>query len=146
MTHDEAIHFAECLKYNFADMEDFCNMVIEALEQEPCEDAVSRSDVLALIERINIKYSSSFIKGISQTAFQDLLYGALSLPPVTPKGVTVTDFADKCRECGREKVLDKIKAEIEQNCCITVGQENEPAITLYDVFKIIDKYKAERDG
>ena len=40
------------------------------------------------------------------------------------------------------KVLDKIRAEIEQKCCITVRSENEPAITLYDVFKIIDKYKA----
>lgn len=43
-------------------------------------------------------------------------------------------------------VLDKIRAEIEQKCCITVGQENEPAITLYDVFQIIDKYKAEGSG
>jgi hypothetical protein len=25
------------------------------------------------------------------------------LPPVTPKCVTVTDFADKCRECGKQK-------------------------------------------
>ena len=25
---------------------------------------------------------------------------------------TVTEFADRCRECGREKVLDKIVAEI----------------------------------
>lgn len=26
------------------------------------------------------------------------------LPPVIPpKGVTVTDFADKCRECGKQK-------------------------------------------
>ena len=39
------------------------------------------------------------------------------------------------------KVLDKIRAEIEQKCCITVGRENDPAITLYDVFEIIDKYK-----
>lgn len=37
-------------------------------------------------------------------------------------------------------VLDKIRAEIEQKCCITVRSENEPAITLYDVFQIIDKY------
>ena len=28
-------------------------------------------------------------------------------------------------------------------CCITVGRENDPAITLHDVFQIIDKYKAE---
>lgn len=54
MTKEEAIHFAKCLKHNytinFADMEVFCDMVIKALEQEPCEDAISRK---ALIERIN---------------------------------------------------------------------------------------------
>lgn len=27
---------------------------------------------------------------------------------------TVTEFADRCRECGREKVLDKIGAEIKE--------------------------------
>lgn len=27
---------------------------------------------------------------------------------------TVTEFADRCRECGREKVLDKIRAEIDR--------------------------------
>ena len=46
-----------------------------------------------------------------------------------------------CTDC----ILDNIRAEIEQKCCITVGQENEPAITLYDVFQIIDKYKAESE-
>ena len=43
MTREEAIHFAECLKHNwtinFNDMEDFCNMAIEALSEQdkPCE-------------------------------------------------------------------------------------------------------------
>lgn len=40
-------------------------------------------------------------------------------------------------------VLDKIRAEIEEKCCITVGRENDPAITLHDVFEIIDKYIEE---
>ena len=42
-------------------------------------------------------------------------------------------------------VLDKIRAEIEQHCCITVGSEDEPAMTLYDIFQIIDKYKVESE-
>lgn len=42
--------------------------------------------------------------------------------------------------------LEDVKAEIERKCCITVGRENEPAITLYDVFKIIDKYKADKES
>ena len=48
-------------------------------------------------------------------------------------------------DCEQESILDKIKAEIEATCHITVGRENNPAITLYDVFKIIDKYKAESE-
>lgn len=41
------------------------------------------------------------------------------------------------------EVLDKIRAEIEAKCCITVGRENDGAITLHDVFEIIDKYREE---
>ena len=41
------------------------------------------------------------------------------------------------------EALDKIKSEIEAKCCITVGRENDGAITLHDVFEIIDKYKGE---
>jgi len=37
-------------------------------------------------------------------------------------------------------VLDKIRTEIEAKCCITVGSDDSPAITLHDVFEIIDKY------
>lgn len=43
-------------------------------------------------------------------------------------------------------VLDKISAEIETKCCITVGRENDPAVTLYDIFQIIDKYKTPLDA
>lgn len=43
-------------------------------------------------------------------------------------------------------ILDKIRAEIEAKCCITVGRENDAAITLHDVFEIIDKYRAESEG
>lgn len=45
----------------------------------------------------------------------------------------------------QESILDKIRAEIEAKCCITVGRENDPAITLHDVFEIIDKCKAESE-
>lgn len=41
------------------------------------------------------------------------------------------------------EVLEKIRSEIEAKCCITVGRENDGAITLHDVFEIIDKYKGE---
>ena len=57
---------------------------------------------------------------------------------ITPQGRQVRYV--KC------DVFDKIKAEIEAKCCITVGRECDGAITLYDIFKIIDKYKAESEG
>lgn len=47
---------------------------------------------------------------------------------------------------GVNEVLDKIRAEIEAKCYITVGREDDGAITLYDVFEIIDKYKAESEN
>ena len=46
---------------------------------------------------------------------------------------------------GRADMLDKIRAEIEAKCCITVGRENDAAITLHDVFEIIDKYAESED-
>lgn len=46
----------------------------------------------------------------------------------------------------QEPILDKIRAEIEAKCCITVGRENDGAITLHDVFEILDKHKAESEG
>lgn len=46
----------------------------------------------------------------------------------------------------QEPVLDKIRAEIEAKCCITVGEENDGAITLHDVFEIIDKYRTHISG
>ena len=40
-------------------------------------------------------------------------------------------------------VLEDIKSEIERRCNITVGSDNEPAMTLHDIFKILDKRKEQ---
>jgi hypothetical protein len=53
-------------------------------EQEPCEDAVSRSDVIALIRNTNYKHLFYVARGISQKAFEDLLNGTQALPHVKP--------------------------------------------------------------
>ena len=61
---------------------------------------------------------------------------------------TVTEFADRCRECGREKVLDKIRDEIE---ALPVPYDNyDEAYVGYDVAKgevidLIDKYRKEQE-
>lgn len=76
----------------------------------------------------------------------DMLCGADIIVSAIKNGIpreTVTEFADRCRECGREKVLDKIIAEIEQNAYpIAHGVNNhEKGMTLYGILQIIDKYK-----
>ena len=53
MTREEAIHFAVCLKNNwtidFNDMEEFCDMAIEALKAKTDGDLISREEVLRMI-------------------------------------------------------------------------------------------------
>jgi len=41
-----------------------------------------------------------WIRGYNE-GIDDAIACIKSVPPVTPKGVTITDFADRCRECGR---------------------------------------------
>lgn len=57
---------------------------------------------------------------------------------------TVTEFADRCRECGREKVLDKISVEIDlkQYDFMSDGDYNEGIrFGLMLAYQIIDKYR-----
>ena len=44
-----------------------------------------------------------------------------------------------------EQAIEDIKAEIEQRCEITVNSNNEPAMTLHDIFAIIDKHISGKD-
>lgn len=113
---------------------DALDMSIKALEQQPCEDCISRQAVLDGL--------ASIAKAKAKSDAQKSLMGRVmffteQLPSVTPKGVTVTDFADRCRECGREKVLDKIREEIEHL--------HDWAFSREEILRIIDKYKAESD-
>ena len=87
--------------------------------EEDAEDCTSRQEAISAIQDEYYDHAVGIY-------IVDII---ANLPAVTPKAES-------------KSVLDKIKAEIEQKCCITVGSENEPAITLYDVFQIINKYKA----
>ena len=44
------------------------------------------------------------------------------------------------------KLLEDIKAEIESRCAITVNSNNEPAMTLHDIFEIIDKHISGKEN
>ena len=120
----------------------------DVLQQESCDDAISRQAVL------NEIYNTD---GISNIYFH-LADKIIALPPVKPQYTDAeiqkmqnleSAEIQKAYEIGKaegSEVLDKIRAEIEAKCCITVGRENDGAITLHDVFEIIDKYKASPTG
>ena len=99
-----------------------------SLEQEPCEDAVSRD---AFITRYKewMRSERGKIPNDDTLAIRVIK----SLPSVTPKPKT--------------DVLDKIRAEIEQNAYpIVHGVNNhEKGMTLYGILQVIDKYKAESE-
>lgn len=96
MTREEAIRIAQGLISDFkcdSDiMVDFCNTVIKALEQEPCEDAISRQRLynkiaemeefskLDLLEtkpqidgKININYAWYLAKLMDRTRFLKMI-------------------------------------------------------------------------
>lgn len=75
--------------------------------------------------------------------FLDDIYEQIVKSLETPihRDRTVQDFVDRCRECGREKVLDKIIAEIEE-----IETYDGIYIDRAYVLQIIDKYKAEMES
>lgn len=79
--------------------------------------------------------------GLTSTYAADGFYGR----KYKTFGEVVEDWNKKKEKFIKNDVLDKIRAEIEAKCCITVGRENDGAITLHDVFEILDKYKAESE-
>lgn len=89
----------------------------------------------------------------------DMLCGADILVKAIKNGIpheSVTEFADRCRECGREKVLDKIRSEIKQldyNLESVEYDHNDMAMTeevhmicQEEVLQIIDNYRSESEG
>lgn len=66
-------------------------------KQQICRDCISREEAIKIV----LPYTDG-----------DLIADDIKkLPPVIPNGVTVTDFADRCRECGAEyeKLLEASK-------------------------------------
>jgi hypothetical protein len=113
MTREEAIHFANCLKNNytidFNDMEEFCDMVIKALEQEPSNDCVSRKEVLEIYDEWFATCNIADRKASPKAKIN-------ALPPVTPirpKGhwIEIAKYSDgmhkiECSEC-KNHIFDR---------------------------------------
>jgi len=123
--------------------------ISKLLEQQPCEDCISRQAVLDIIN-FEDKW---LLDAKSNNANTDIAFSTIKsklskMPSVIPKGVTITDFADKCKECGREKVLDKIRAEImdfEEELFHRPNTDYTDYAAVRHCVEIIDKYK-EVDG
>lgn len=89
-----------CAKYvneEYADMVDVnaLEVAVKALEQEPCEDAISRKEILNRLEESGIY--GYFEQKWMENKLEEVIK---SIPSVMPKSETVTEFADRCRECG----------------------------------------------
>ena len=129
MTNKEA---AEVLKIIHTDengiVREPLNMAIKALEQEPCEDAISRRELNNKIEMLDMRYSSDFYwetKGIID-----------KLPSVYPKQKT-GHWIDKdvrgsiesyCSVCG-----DSVDTIYHYNYCPNCGAKMEEELQWFDI-------------
>lgn len=92
--------------------QDACKFLVNYMEtlekqmQQPCEDCVSRQAVIEHICEDKECYKEE-CKGRTLKWCPDLQW-AFDLPSVIPQ--TVTEFADKCKECG------KIQNELSEDC------------------------------
>ena len=113
------------------DLSEAMTMAIKALEQQACEDAISRKDMLAIFRQSN---------SLSQA-----WNGFEKLPPVTPKSKSESEHDHevvKAYNDGQAFILDKIKAEIEGK--MNSGQWSEAVIYgMKKTIAVIDKYRGE---
>ena len=103
------IEFANCLKnnytVNFDDMFDFCDEVIEALENS-CEDSVSRQQLLDIV-----KFEEKWLKDAkgnnpnTDIAFSGIMAKVAKLPLIRKKRTWTKATTVKCPICGREFVF-----------------------------------------
>jgi hypothetical protein len=105
--------------------------VKDGLEQEPCEDAVSRAEVLNLV-RFNAFHVKSQIKAIE------------NMPSVTPQEPFINKpcVSEKVCEHDKNVVLDKIAKIIEPLRHLSI---DEMSGIEWDVLRVIDKYREESE-
>ena len=116
---------------NMREQKEALDMAIKALEQQPCEDCISRKALLEEIEN-----------GIKAGNYEE---GYEEYPHINDMDdiIECIKYADSVQPKPRTDVLDKIRAEIEREykdeCEHPYGQGLRRAI------EIIDKYKIESE-
>ena len=124
-------------------------MAIEALEQQPCEDCISRQAVLSYICN-DLEFGDKENGcNLERKIAQEEIYNFIKkMPSVTPKEKTEYEHDHeivKAYNDGQAFVLDKIRAEIraESKKNYTNNIFNKG---LYRAIEIIDKYRGDTDG
>lgn len=137
MTNEEAI---DVLKNDIEictiQQKQACEMAIKALEQ-PSEDCISREEVRRILGNEVFELTKLHTVNPEDNPKADAMaYGVnwslntlMELPPVTPQ--TVTEFADKCKECGKikedlyEKGFEAGKHYIVEQMCALLEKEGK---------------------
>ncbi len=130
-----------------------CNeykLLMQLLEQQSCEDSISRKAVFETIDDCN----SDGLKGIfcSYVDGEKFKKYIKELPSVTPKGVTVTDFADKCRECGKMKngkwipVSEKLPEDYQRVLVTVVNYDGDKVVRVAVYYDLKNKFKIQENN
>lgn len=147
MTREDAIRRMECcrnfLANNYSDMGEpnitAFNMAIKALEQEPCEDAVSRKEAIRLAEQGQIQ------------GFEWQILKLVTLPSVAPtqRWIPVSERLpeESITVIGTTKLDDIYKTELYDDC----GEKKWYANGNFDVpivawMPLPNPYKAEMES
>lgn len=87
MTREKAIDIFKCLAYhNLRPSEEEIDEAIKALEQEPCEDCISRQDVIDIINfEDKWLFDAKSHNADTKIAFSGLKSKVKDLPSVAPK-------------------------------------------------------------
>lgn len=117
--------------------EELKQILLNGMQKQPCEDCISREQTLkAFAEKCAGECACCEYNGSGCDTAENCKL-IKSMPSVIPKGVTVTDFADRCRECGAEyEILAKQQPFINKPC-ISEGVCRE------DKMQVLDKIRAE---
>ena len=148
MTIGEAIYELETnVDYKTEKIKKACQIAIKALEQQPCEDCISRQAAIDIIERWLSCDDYNEAERHIMRAMQSVLYDLYDLPSVTPKSKSEYEHDHdvvKAYNDGQAYILDKIRAEIEEiklDVDLDIGNEMIYNNAIKDVLEIIDKYR-----
>ena len=125
-----------------------CEKIIKALEQEPCDDAISRQAVFEKQYRIDDSATLSTRDVVNVEDIEDLP----SVNPQEPKADRGLHLSQRFKDWQfiqepKTDVLDKIRAEIKalSNANPSYWHSGD-MVEREEVFEIIDKYTAESEG